>query len=214
MSKKSILLYGDSLFWGVDATVMGRHAYENRVDGVLRSRLGDDYEILCEGLRGRCMFGENGWFPERNGLEQFGPIFASHLPLDMVVIMLGTNDLNTKTQHTPAAIADNLSDYHKKMRFWTDFMKYDMPKVLIVAPPHINENELSDNFKPIFQGSAAYIDELATKLELKSHELDWSFLDTRNRIISEGNDGIHLSADESKKLGLILYDHIQTMISI
>lgn len=210
MNRKSILLYGDSLFWGVDATVMGRHSYENRVDNVLRSKLDKSYEVVCEGLRGRCMFGENGWFPERDGLSQFGPIFASHLPIDIVVIMLGTNDLNTKTNHTPSEIASALKEYKIKMKFWVEFMKYQMPKVLVVAPPYIKEGQLIDVFKPIFSGSGQYIDGLADELQSVTKELDWYFLDTRESITSEGMDGIHLSGNDSKKLGNVIYESLRS----
>src|SRR5689334_11654512 len=91
---KTILIYGDSFTF---AKIPGglRYDCETRFTGVLQKELGKDYEVIEEGLRGRTVSGENSFFPYRNGLEQFGPIIGSHLPLDLLVLFLGTNDLNS-----------------------------------------------------------------------------------------------------------------------
>lgn len=197
---KNILLYGDSFFWGVDAQSAGRHAYENRVGNACARELGDDFDVVTEGLRGRTMFGENGWFPERDGLAQFGPIFATHLPLDLVVIMLGTNDLNSKTNHKPSEIAAALDAYKQKIAFWCNFMKYDIPKIMIVSPPEINDSEL-DAFAEVFNGAAKKIPALCESLRNYAFDSNDIFLDASKYVVSKNTDGIHLDPSESFKLG-------------
>lgn len=196
---KTVLLYGDSFFWGVDGSQAARHERDDRIGVICQNLLQDRFDVVTEGLRGRTMFGENAYFPERDGLAQFGPIFASHLPIDVIVIMLGSNDLNSKTRHDPKDIADALDSYVEKMKFWCDFMKYNLPQVLVVSPPHIDESSLTV-FKDIFAGSASYIDELADKLQEKASQSDFAFLDGRNIVKSINTDGIHIDANNNKKL--------------
>ena len=168
------------------------------------------YCVVTEGLRGRTMFGENGWFPERDGLGQFGPIFASHLPLDVVGIMLGTNDLNSKTRHTPEQITATLHEYVKKMKFWCEFMKYEIPRLLILAPPEIDEPGLLA-FKEIFEDSIEQTAVLRGALAAFSKEHGYEFLDSSKIVRSYGEDGIHLNAEENRKLGTALAQVIRTV---
>lgn len=205
---KTVLLYGDSFIWGLNPVDAKRYDYKDRIGGLLQAKLGEDYRVVEEGHRGRTMFGENGWFPERNGLEQFGPIFASHLPVDVLVIMLGTNDLNSKTNHSPQQIAASLNDYDKKIDYWCNFMKYDKPEVIVIAPPEIEDASL-DLFKEIFAGSSEKIGPLAAELESKSKELGYKFIDSREVFKSAGNDGIHVSPDQNHNLANKLAEHIK-----
>ena len=196
---KNVLLYGDSFFWGVNAQIAGRHDFADRIGTICQTKLGAAYNVVTEGLRGRTMYGENGWFPERDGLAQFGPIFASHLPLDVVVIMLGTNDLNTKTKHDATSIALALDQYKEKMKFWCEFMKYDVPELILISPPEISAAELTV-FKDLFEGSAKKIGELKQALRNYASQHGHTFLDAAEVVKSYGQDGIHLSAEENKKL--------------
>jgi lysophospholipase L1-like esterase len=209
---KNILLYGDSFIWGVDATSGGRHAYEDRIGVIVQKELGSDYAVVSEGLRGRTMFGENGWFPERDGLAQFGPIFASHLPLDIAVLMLGTNDLNSRTRHAAKDIVSAINDYKQKMTFWCDFMKYPVPKVLIVSPPDIDETGLT-GFADIFDGSAAFVPELKNALRGYAEQVGDAFLDASNVVVSKNTDGIHLDREENNKLGVALAEKLKEVLA-
>lgn len=208
---KNILLYGDSFFWGVDTLTGGRHTFSDRIGNLCQQQLGEGYDVITEGLRGRTMFGENGWFPERDGLDQFGPIFASHLPLDLVVIMLGTNDLNTKTLHSPTEIAKALDGYVLKMKFWCDFMKYSVPKIIVVSPPQINEAELTA-FKDIFDASANKIPELCRCLKDYALEKEYGFINAADIVVSKNTDGIHIDASENKKLADVFVTEFKNIL--
>lgn len=208
---KNILLYGDSFFWGVNAETGGRHSYKNQVGTICRQYLGEEYNVVTEGLRGRAMFGENGWFPERDGLAQFGPIFASHLPLDTVVIMLGTNDLNSKTKHSANEVTNALDMYKQKMQFWCDFMKYEVPKLIIISPPAINTSDLVA-FKDIFVGSAELIPGLKKSLAEYAENHDDYFMNAADIVYSNGSDGIHITAEENKKLATAIAQKIKEVV--
>ena len=93
---KRVLVYGDSITWGRIPNDFGRHNENSRWTSVLQQKLGDSFEVVEEGLRGRFLAGEHPYMPNRDGLQQFGPIFASHLPLNLLILFLGTNDTNAK----------------------------------------------------------------------------------------------------------------------
>ena len=209
---KTVLLYGDSIIWGVDASIGGRHQREHRVNTIVQNNLGPEVEVIGEGHRGRTMFGENGAFPKRNGLEQFGPIFASHLPIDILVIMLGTNDVNAKTRHSAGDIARALDDYMREAKEWCDFMGYDMPKVLIVSPPDIEESSLV-RFAELFAGSAELIGGVVDALREYADTHGYMFLDSRLVTRSVGTDGIHLDRDNTKKLADSITKELQKVLA-
>ena len=92
---KTILCYGDSLTYGANPVPGGaRHAYEDRWPAALEAKLGGKARVIAEGLGGRTTVHDD-WFTsaDRNGARVLPTLLHSHGPLDMVVIMLGTNDL-------------------------------------------------------------------------------------------------------------------------
>ena len=91
---KTILAYGDSLTFGTNAQTQGRHAYEDRWPTVLEHGLGGKARVIAEGLGGRTtVFDDFSNAADRNGARVLPTLLESHKPLDLVVIMLGTNDL-------------------------------------------------------------------------------------------------------------------------
>ncbi len=188
-----------------------RHAPEDLVRTCVQDRLGNSLEVIVEGLRGRTMFGENGSFPQRNGLEQFGPIFASHIPVDILVIMLGSNDANVTTKHSGQEVAAALDEYMKQVKDWCDFMKYEVPKILVVAPPDVITSELVA-FAELFAGAAERVTDISDALMQKARESGWGALDAREICVSAGQDGIHLSATETRKLSDAITERLVEML--
>lgn len=110
ISAKRILIYGDSYTFGKIPNGL-RFDSATRFTGVTQSYLGSEYEIIEEGLRGRTISGENGFFPHRDGLKQFDGIIGSHLPLDLVIIFMGTNDSNSSSKSTTEEIVAPFTKY-------------------------------------------------------------------------------------------------------
>lgn len=210
---KTVFLYGDSIIWGLNGQVGARHERADRVDTIVQKLLGDDVEVIAEGLRGRTMFGENGFFPKRDGLAQFGPILASHLPVDVIFIMLGVNDLNTKTRHDPADIAAALDAYEDETRFWCEFMKLPMPKFCVISPTPIDENGFSELQQNIFGDAGNGIRAITEQLRLKAEQKDWSFLEGTSIAQPINTDGIHLDGEQSKKLGQAIAAEASRLVS-
>ena len=90
---KTILCYGDSNTWGFEPVTRNLYGRTERWTGILRQELGLDYDVIEEGLNGRTTVWDDPIEGHKNGKEQIIPILKSHQPLDLVTIMLGTNDL-------------------------------------------------------------------------------------------------------------------------
>jgi lysophospholipase L1-like esterase len=90
---KNILCFGDSNTWGYSPTSTERYCVDKCWGNILGRTLGKDYHIIEEGLNGRTIASQ---LPERNdlsGKECIVMLLESHRPLGLVIIMLGTNDL-------------------------------------------------------------------------------------------------------------------------
>ncbi len=207
---KRILIFGDSYTFG---KIPGGLRYPNtkRFTGVLQQELGESYEVIEEGLRGRMLVGENAFFPYRNGAEQFGPIIGSHLPFDLLIIFLGTNDANSGSQKSPEEIVSGLDSYQEKLKWWCEHLNFPMPKILIMAPPPIKEEDSYKAFQNIFKGSEEKIRELPGFFKSYAEKNGLYFLDTSSLIAASEIDGIHLSERDNHVLGLQLAEHIKTL---
>ncbi|HKQ31741.1 MAG TPA: GDSL-type esterase/lipase family protein, partial [Thermodesulfobacteriota bacterium] len=90
---KSVLCYGDSITWGFNPADGTRFAFDDRWPGILQSELGPGYRIIEESVPGRTTNWDSPYLPDRNGRKSLPLALESHMPVDLVILMLGTNDL-------------------------------------------------------------------------------------------------------------------------
>ncbi|MBR0402477.1 MAG: hypothetical protein IJH73_08230, partial [Lachnospiraceae bacterium] len=106
---KNILCFGDSNTYGFSPDWVkgnfGRHDRSVRWTGRLQELLGDEYRIIEEGLSGRPTVFADPTMADMSGLPYFRPCLKSHMPLDLVIIMLGTNDMKHRFNMLPVDIA-------------------------------------------------------------------------------------------------------------
>ena len=114
---KTILCYGDSNTWGYNAVLGGRFAYEIRWTTRVAEFLGKDYRIIDEGLCGRTTSFDDPLTYGLNGLSTLEPIIKSHSPLDLLVVMLGTNDCKGYFGATARNIMEGLRRLVLQVRF-------------------------------------------------------------------------------------------------
>ncbi len=108
---KTILCFGDSNTWGFDpasitAPFPSRHPHDVRWTGVLAATLGAGYRVIEEGQNGRTTVHEDPHVIGRKGREYLTPCLESHKPIDLVILMLGTNDLKSTFNVPPGEIAN------------------------------------------------------------------------------------------------------------
>lgn len=211
IAAKQILIYGDSYVFGKIPRGL-RYDPSTRFTGVMQNYLGSDYEIIEEGLRGRNLAGENGFFPHRNGLTQFDGIIGSHLPLDLVFIFLGLNDTNSSRKSTPEEIVSPLIKYIRGVSWWSKHLGFPKPKICLVIPPTINEPNSINEYKNIFNGSHEKI--LTIQKLIKQFAVDNKVLsfDASKVVTVSPIDGVHLDAENNRLLGRALAQFIKEVL--
>ena len=195
----NILCYGDSNTWGYMPLVRTRYTEAERWPGLLAAALGDDFHIIEEGLNGRTTAFTDYLEPYRNGLDYIAPCILTHAPLDLVIIMLGTNDTKARYCVSSKEITDGMKNLIQKLRFYYPTDKYPMPPILLVAPGPL----IGGKDDPAFdEASARKAKELPTRYEALAEELGCLFFNAQT-VLSEqdlGGDGLHLTPEGHKKL--------------
>lgn len=199
---KTILCYGDSLTWGYDPATGKRIARDKRWPGVLRNDLCENYFVIEEGLNGRTTLWDDplhGGY--KNGMKYLIPCLASHRPVDLVILFLGTNDLKTRFSLSAAEIA-------RSIRVLVDLIlkseagpHENAPELLLVAPPLITE---PSNFAEEFESGKAKSHLLGQYYKQVAEEYSVYFLDASEVVTASDRDGIHLDVDEHVKLGHVM----------
>ena len=206
--KKRILCFGDSLTWGSDPN--GGPRLEERWPMTLQALLGDGYTVIEEGQGGRTIATDDPAEGEKNGLRYILPCLESHSPLDLVVIMLGTNDCKQKFGYSLQDIAWEMERFVKKVLTHDHFKCQDRYRVLLIAPPPV-----CDGIHHSWLGECFAYDEairksggLAKWYAQLAEQYGLLFLNGGDHARSSEVDGIHLDAENQKKLGAAVADFI------
>lgn len=133
---KTIVCFGDSNTHGYNSKTMGRFEKHERWTGLLQKYLGEDYDIKEEGISGRTTVFEDPLTEGLNGLTSIYTTLMCHEPVDLLIVMLGTNDVKQRFYATPENIAKGLERLVQKAQSVKEAYRGE-PKILIIAPPPI-----------------------------------------------------------------------------
>lgn len=197
---KTILLYGDSNTWGYEPLTGKRFPHDVRWPGVCRAALGTEYFVIEEGLGGRTTVWEDPIESHRNGLTYLIPCLNTHKPLDLVAIMLGTNDLKQRF-NVPASDIGAGAARLVETTLNSSCGPFDgPPKVLLICPPPVAP--LSGTpFAEMFEGAEEKSRRLAGHYKAVAQMYGVGFLNAGEVVASSPLDAIHLEAAEHRKLG-------------
>jgi lysophospholipase L1-like esterase len=211
---KTILAYGDSITWGSNPAAGGqRHAPEDRWPNVLAAGLGPGFEVISEGMRGRTTaFDDNLADGDRNGARLLPSLLYTHAPLDLVILMLGTNDLKPATAGSAAAVMLGMKRCIEIVLKHSPRLPGLAPaKVLLVAPPRIVPTP-DAFFSALFEGAAAESEKIAGLFKLLSIEFDTGYCDAGSLATASPIDGVHLDAANTRAIGLGLVPVVRSMV--
>lgn len=195
---KTILCYGDSNTWGYDPSSGGRYPRDVRWTGVLRRRLGDEYLVIEEGLNGRTTVWDDPIEGYKNGMTYLIPCLETHKPIDLVIIMLGTNDLKLRFSVSAYDIGKSMGRLVDAVQKSASGLDDGAPELLIMSPPPLAS---LTEFAEMFGGATEKAIRLADHYEAIADEYGCHFLKTADYIVSSDLDGIHWERDEHRKLG-------------
>lgn len=206
---RTILVFGDSITWGwlpkdpIVPTV--RHAEEDRWPVIMGAALGEGYTVVTEGLSGRTTNIEDPTAPGlMNGADYLDAALMSHEPIDLVVIMLGTNDTKTYLDRTPLEIGLGMGELVNIVQEGSGlgWYEYGAPEVLVISPPPLGA-EIDPGAAEQFEGGNEKIAALPSIYALIAEAAGARFFDAATVVDTShvGADGIHLIAEGNKALG-------------
>jgi lysophospholipase L1-like esterase len=212
---KTVLCYGDSLTWGVDAENEARHAYENRWTSVLQKGLGHGVRVIPEGLSGRTtVYDDHMAECDRNGARILPTVLHSHGPLDLIIILLGTNDLKPIFAHNAVMVGAGIMRLIEIIRNHAWPMGLEVtPEILIVSPPPFCETDHA-LLGPIFAGRIGESRNLASVYRDLADELGCGFFDAGSVAKTTPIDGIHLDAENTSAIGRGLEPIVRMMLGL
>lgn len=206
---KRVLCYGDSNTWGYDPATGARFPPEMRWTGVLADRLGSGYTVIEEGLNGRTTRWDDPMEQDRNGLAYLRPCIDSQMPLDLIIVMLGTNDLKRRFHLSASDIAESAAGLAEEARRLATARDGFRPELLLVAPPPLTR--LTD-LDQMFDGARETSRQLAHYFGVLAARRGLPWFDAGSVIVCSELDGIHFEADEHRKLGEALADEVRRQI--
>lgn len=202
--KKRILIYGDSNTHGFDAETGGRFDENTRWTGVCQNLLGEDYVIVEEGLNGRTTCLDDPLAPFCNGLAYIVPCILSQLPLDMICVKLGSNDLDRSMRQTPEMMAANAAKVLKTARAALREKYPDSScQYVLMAPLETTEDALNGPFGYSYDEETIAVSKTVAKAYEKQAEKEGFLYFDANKYARCGSiDGVHLDAENHRKLGV------------
>ncbi|HBU11889.1 MAG TPA: GDSL family lipase [Clostridiales bacterium] len=219
MSKR-ILCYGDSNTWGYDPENQAEGAaYEVRLPsaarwtGVLQKGLGEGYTVIEEALNGRTTMWNDPVKPYRNGLSYLPACLESHAPLDIVIVMLGTNDMKPRICGRAFDSAEGAGKIAQVIRKSACGRGGAAPAVLIVSPVLIGSQIGELPFSEEFGGAAAHEESRRLRgfLQAKAAANSCAFLDAAEYAEAAG-DGIHMDAAGHGRLAKALEEKVRELV--
>lgn len=213
---KNVLCFGDSNTWGfipesILAPFPERHPLAVRWTGVLARELGSGYRVIEEGQNGRTTVHDDPFASMRNGKTVLPSILESHKPLDLVVLMLGTNDLKDVYGVSPGEIAMGVKVLAQMILGSDAGILNRPPKLLLLCPPAIGDMARLPDIAAKFPNGRHDSLQLPRHYEALAASFGCGFLNTQT-LIETGSDGIHLDAAAHAKLGAAVAAAVKSLI--
>lgn len=210
---KNILCFGDSNTWGYVPGTGARFDLDTRWTGVLQAELGADYRVIEDGQNARTSVYEDPWSPWRLGAEALPIALVAQKPLDLLVLMIGTNDLKFTDAYGAAKGAERLIDLANMVQA----RKESSPvfpngvKVLLVSPIELHPVVEGDPFGTLRNGVgesrkfAMYYRHIA-----EAHGA--AFFDAASVASPSETDGVHMDPPSHRALGHALAEQVRVLL--
>ena len=175
---KTILCYGDSNTHGYNCHTGLRFSEEERWPCLLQKHLGDGYRVIEEGLEGRTTVFDDPLFEGLNGFSYLYPCLMTHKTIDLLIIMLGTNDVKERFGVNPGNIAKGMDRLVQKAMDTKIAFRNERPNILILVPPPIEQGyELTHVAQEMGRGCAEKTKALAAEYKVVAKMKGCHFLD-------------------------------------
>jgi lysophospholipase L1-like esterase len=210
---KTILAYGDSLTFGANPVSGGpRHDYDDRWPTVLEQGLGGKARVIAEGLGGRTtVFDDFSNIADRNGARVLPTLLESHQPLDLVIIMLGTNDIKLSLNGTAFAAAMGMKRLVQIVQKHPYENRGTAPQVVLVAPP-LTVVPDGQSEHPLFSPRSGDDKLFDFYYRRVADEMGVGYFNAATVAVADRADGIHLDAANTRAIGAGLVPLVTQML--
>ena len=216
--KRKILAFGDSNTWGFNPSndgtgVLQRWDDDVRWTGVLQAELGPEFEVINEGLNGRTTVWDDPIEEYRCGKDQLPAAMDTAAPFELMIIMLGSNDLKTRFGVPPKDVAEGAGVLLQRALARPNDFVNQQPKILLICPPRLGPVSRT-YFGAMFGGSEEKSTQLHPFFEAVARQYGVAYLNADEIVRSSVIDGLHLDADQHEKLGKAIAKCIRPMLGI
>ncbi|HLC49711.1 MAG TPA: GDSL-type esterase/lipase family protein [Candidatus Andersenbacteria bacterium] len=208
-SAKTILCYGDSNTWGSVPRSSERYPYSIRWTSILQYMLGDEYEVIVNGVCGRTLVASNPEKPWLCGITHLQAILESAKPVSLIIIMLGTNDVKS----TYSLSAEDIQKHLEQTVLLIQENQINLeaiPKVLVVCPAPVITPAINDLDEQMVRGLDIF-PQLPKAYKETADRYGCEFLNAGDSIQSSSIDGYHLNAEAHEKLAEIISTAIKKL---
>ena len=212
----NVLCYCDSNTYGYNPFNGGRYDLDERWTGRLQTLLGKNYRIIEEGLNNRTTVLDDPLGNHLSGKEYFEVALRTHYPVDLVIIMLGSNDLKIRFNMPAVDIAEGAGKIvEEAIRVSKIKSKENKPcKILLVAPIHIGEEIEESPYAESFGGKIAREKSLKFAKYYKqiADQYGVYFMDAGFYVNPSPEDALHLDAEGHRILAYAFRDKIKEIM--
>ncbi|MEI8177208.1 SGNH/GDSL hydrolase family protein [Aestuariivirga sp.] len=211
---KNILAFGDSLTWGFIAGTWERHPFDVRWPNVLAAGLHGKARVIEEGHNGRTtVFDDPTTTDDRNGARILPVLLSTHQPLDLVIILLGTNDIKFANRCRAFDASMGIGRLVQIVQTFPYQSWAPKPQVLIVAPPALVPT--TDEWFNDLWGHALEESKLFGKHYARvADEMGVHCFDAGSVARADKTDGGHLDAANTKAIGTALVPVVRGILNI
>lgn len=207
---KTILCFGDSNTWGLNPETGQRYERDTRWPGVLLRGLGPGYAVIEEGLAGRTTVFDDPLEPHRSGKDYLPPCLQSHAPVDVVILVLGTNDTQARYHVSALEIALGVGVLVEMIVNSVAGPGGGGPDVLLLAPPPIGE--IPEPWTDSFAGAREKSLKLPEHYRNIAEEYQCTYVNTAQFVESSAVDGLHWDASAHESLGKALVGYVRELL--
>lgn len=207
---KTVLCFGDSITWGYNPKDGTRYSFEQRWPGILELESEGEIRVVEEALPGRTINTDSPYLPSRNGAKALEMVLETHSPIDIVIIMLGTNDLWLGFDYSASQITTDCLSLVWTVQKGQCGPDYGAPEILLISPPSLGK--LSPFMQLFFKGRVKASKELSALYKTGAKAAGVKFLDASRHVKASSSDGVHIDEGEHRKLARAVKRAISGML--
>lgn len=209
---KTVLCFGDSNTYGSNPVDGSRFDPQTRWPCILRKELGTEWWVIEEGCGGRTTVHDDHVEGNKNGSSYLPDCLNSHKPIDLVILLLGTNDLKERFGVSAVEIAAGVGTLVDLCLNSQAGPCGESPQVLLLAPPPLADMG-GTKYELMFKGAEEKAKQLGSEYKKIARLKGCHFLDLDGVVASSPIDGIHWEATEHRRLGRVVADELGKLFS-